>query len=377
MSHDPENQARQPAGDEPAPRWSEYELEVARGRDLLGLSNAHLDPDLRVLATLLNRIEAEDATESPAVVDVQQDSSPGKRRTPPRWPIVTAAAAVLAVVVVLAQGIWRAPSASATPAPLTYELAQPERLHEAPLATKQLDALAGLAANHGPPQPSSSAQTQYTESFGWYLSIDNEAWSAGILPMWSQLWIGPDGAALSKQTTSPLVRPDGSLDTEFERETPELMVDRFEPGSLSEPFVELPAEPDAVLATLRSTTCHNRGGIDSCLLDEVASLANQHVLSGTDLSRIWSALASEEGVRFLGSVTDRLGRDAVALTAPETRTPSDVHYVVLLVSPEDGGYLGVEKVSIENELLDLTEPAVTEFTTIVTSKLVQNLGDEA
>ena len=85
------------------------------------------------------------------------------------------------------------------------------------------------------------------------------------------------------------------------------------------------------------------------------------------MATIWRMLAEEEGIRSLGTVKDRTGRDAVALSfiwdgAPEYRA-------ILLADPKTGQVVGSERILIKpSSSSPVKPPAIEEFFAVVTSE---------
>ena len=85
------------------------------------------------------------------------------------------------------------------------------------------------------------------------------------------------------------------------------------------------------------------------------------------MATIWRMLAQEEGIRSLGTVKDRTGREAVALSfiwdgAPEYRA-------VFLADPSTGQFVGFERILIKpSSDSPVKPPAIQEFFAVVTSE---------
>jgi hypothetical protein len=104
-----------------------------------------------------------------------------------------------------------------------------------------------------------------------------------------------------------------------------------------------------------------------CLTSQIRDLSDTYVIPPRVMATIWRMLAEEEGIRSLGAVKDRTGRDAVALSfiwdgAPEYRQ-------VLLADPDSGQLVGSERILIKPSPSSPVEPpAIQEFAAIVTSE---------
>jgi hypothetical protein len=135
-------------------------------------------------------------------------------------------------------------------------------------------------------------------------------------------------------------------------------------------FGDMPTTVDGVRDTLLDNIeCSDRkpGQERSwCLTDQLVNLSQTYVIPPRVMAAIWRMLAEEEGLRSLGTVKDRSGRDAVALSfiwdgAPENRA-------VLLADPSTGQLIGFERILIKpSPSSPVKPPAIQEFFVIVTS----------
>ena len=163
----------------------------------------------------------------------------------------------------------------------------------------------------------------------------------------------PQGGRLDRGTTffDEENEPAGSRDAQF--------------------FVDMPNTVDGVRdALLDDIECldRRRGQERSwCLTDQLREPSQTYVIPPDVMASIWRMLAQEEGIRSLGTVKDRTGRDAVALSfiwdgAPEYRA-------ILLADPKTGQVVGSERILIKpSSSSPVKPPAIQEFFAVVTSE---------
>jgi hypothetical protein len=181
-------------------------------------------------------------------------------------------------------------------------------------------------------------------------------------------WVAPDGS-LRRSTRSgePLllngtfvVPPDGQAADGSRKND----IEQYGPGASGAPGVAglATAGPDALRATLLERAgCVVPGRpVGSCLLDGVARLHDDAVVGGQVDAAVWSLLAADPTIVTLGRVTDRAGRDAVALTtAVDVKPPVRT---ILLVDPTTAALVGVEQVLLtEDAGYGVAAPAVIGF----------------
>ena len=298
-----------------------------------------------------------------------------KRRLAPTLLAGTAAAVVASVLVALQP--WSAPVAQAsTPPILDYEFAEAARISDAP-GVDPADTLEQLAlAAERTRSGMSPTAMQHVVTEGWSIEKDFDPDpDSTIIATRTENWLRPDGSFRTRAHLSePLtadgrgVPRDGRLDrgTEFFDET-------NEPAGTFDAdfFADMPNTVDGVRdALLDDIECleRKRGQERSwCLTDQLRNLPRKYVIPPDVMAAIWRMLAEEEGIRSLGTVKDRTGREAVALSfiwdgAPEYRA-------VLLADPTTGQVTGSERILIKpSSSSPVKPPAIEQFLAIVTSE---------
>ncbi|MGO1318224.1 MAG: CU044_5270 family protein [Cellulomonadaceae bacterium] len=371
-----------PSGDEITAEERDAELAAARLRDTLGLPLDQLDPGERILARVLNRVEHGDAGDESRTL-APASAAPGasvnavrttRRR---RWPLVAAAAAAVTVVAVITQALGPATPALASPPHLAYSLAAPQDAAQAPSAR---DVLSEVAETAGETPPTGDGDVMFTSSYGWYEWRNEGTNTAVIAPISFGYWIAPDGSGLTEQRTGPLLRADGTIDPDPGREYEETSGDTFAPGEgASARYPDtLPLEPDelrdALLDPWGADLSPDPSLRAALLIDEIRSLSTTYVLDEDTAAALWHMLAQEEAVVTLGEARDRIGRTVVAVAAPPLDLGAGPSVTVLLIDPSTGRLVGDEIVTLSSEALDVTEPTVTGFTTIVEARFVTTIG---
>jgi hypothetical protein len=280
----------------------------------------------------------------------------------------------MAACVLVAIGIVvnpAAPAAVATmPPPLRYDLVADGDISSAvgDAAAPVLTRLATVAA--GRVEAPRSGDLQYVRSERWtFVSVQGgDESGAAVVPSAVLTWAASDGS-LRRSTRSgePLllngtfaVSPDGQSADGTRGDG----IEQFGPGSSGAPGVAALASigPDA----LRSTLLERAGCVTPnqptapCLLDAVARIHDDAVVAGKVDAAVWSVLAADPTIVTLGRVTDRAGRNAVALTtAVDVKAPVRT---ILLIDPGTAALVGVEQVLLSEDAgYGVAAPAVIGF----------------
>lgn len=275
------------------------------------------------------------------------------------------AAALVVTTLVLAPWAPTAPALADTPPILDYGLVGDTPFADAvggPAVTTLLS-LADAAASR--PTVGQTGAVSYIRSDNWYFSatIDASGSSAGVRPTTVEVWTAADGSSVRRSAEAPMLRLEGRLATDDSSGTPE--VERFPAGSEIRPtLAEMESAGEAGLRPLLLTTagCASANSSDAaCLLQTVALVHNQAVVSAAVDGWMWRMLAAEKGLVSLGDVVDRAGRPAVAITTSlEVDAPVRL---VLLADPLTGTLLGTEQVAVDpNAGYVVNVPAVVGFT---------------
>jgi hypothetical protein len=88
-------------------------------------------------------------------------------------------------------------------------------------------------------------------------------------------------------------------------------------------------------------------------------------------------LADTPGVTIAGEVTDRIGRRSLAVAVPGNPVEADETLRVLLIDVTTGRLSGREEVTLDSDLLGITEPTVTHFRYQVATDWVARSGGPA
>jgi len=283
-----------------------------------------------------------------------------------------AACLLVAIGIVVNPG---APAAVATvPPPLRYDLVADGDIATAvgAAAGPVLTGLATVAAERV--EATRTGAVQYVRSERWTLvSVQGgDESGAAVVPSAVLTWVSPDGTLRrSSQTGRPLLLngtftlpPDG----ESAGGDLGVGVELFGPGSSRAPEVAVLATvgSDALRAALleRAGCVSPRQLVSPCLLDGVARIHDDAVVDGQVDAVVWSMLAADPTIVTLGHVTDRAGRDDVALTtALDVKAPVRT---ILLVDPTTGALAGVEQVLLSADAgYGVAPPAVIGFVAFV------------
>lgn len=347
-------------------------LEHARTRDLLGLHNTHLPVEERVLARVLNRIDAGDAAE---VSDVEASrSAPSGRpfRGARSW--FALAASVAAVGVVTATVVLPASPAIASPPQLRYSVAAPEDVETAPPAQAVLTDLAATAARVDIP---GTGTVQYIALRAWNTSSNDDVGRATIRPIEQEAWMAADDSGVVIQRAGPELLPNGELDPDPVTTADDVVRDAFVPGDFPDVTASLPRDPDelreALVATMPESCLVARELEAACLVAEVGVYSTGYLIPSDLAAATWQMLAADPHVHTLGTAIDRAGREVTAVAAPPRTIGFGTSIDVLLIDPATGRLVGTEDVTLETTYLDIDGPTVTSFTTLLDARWVETV----
>jgi len=327
--------------------------------------------ELESAESLLARLKSIEESDLGTVVPI---GAPRRRLVPTL--LAGTAAAVVAGVLVAVQP-WSTPVAVAsTPPLLDYEFAEAARIADAPGVdpAEALEQLALAAERAGSGTSASAVMHVVTE--GW--SIDNDFDpdpDSTITSTRTENWLYPDGRFKTRAHLGEPLDADGRgvpLGGRLNRGTTLFDEENLPAGSRdAQFFADIPNTVDGVRgALLDNIDClDRRRGQERtwCLTDQITYLSQTHVIPPDVMATIWRMLAEEEGIRSLGTVKDRTGREAVALSfiwdgAPEYR-------LILLADPSNGQFVGFERILIKpSPSSPVKPPAIQEFIAIVTSE---------
>jgi hypothetical protein len=283
--------------------------------------------ELHRVAALRERITLEPAVPPPA--------------RPRRGPLPVAAAAVAVMLVAVA--VWGDVGGSGRPAiAATPPLLQPLGPPTGP-ARPVLEQAAVAALNLSPPGDGTHAHVRIAS---WYLSTEVSGGQARseIIPAVTERWTGPDGA-----TTVARSEGDGAT----------AEVERYAPGEYGTVVAaDLPAEP----AALRDALLGNEQVPDGPeLLDDAEGILRAGPLTPAQLSTLWGALALQPDLQVFGPVTDRAGRQGVAVGL-DTDYGGLPSRLLLLLDPATGRPLGNEEIlTTDPGLLNVAIPSVIGY----------------
>lgn len=288
---------------------------------------------------------------------------------------VSIAAATLIAVTVIQP--WSSPEAAAgTPTPLGYEFADAQDIAFAPGQDPHaplLD-LSGAAAENG--DIPKTGQVQHVVTDNWFAAFDDEADdpSAAVIPTVVETWLSDDGSHRAIERRGEALKADGrGLPNNGDWETFAPTSDDSQPaGSIDANLLSgLPkAGKDLDAALLRMNGCgESSPGPERarCLMNQMDEYTSTYVVPARVSSALWSMLSEQDGLRFLGTVRDRAGREGIgiSLTPPDRKN----YRFVFIASLETGKLLGIEEILIRSDpKLDLKAPAVTRFTAFLTSE---------
>lgn len=328
------------------------------------------DIELESADSLIARLKADEPT------SILKKSSSRSGRPLARTLFVGTAAAVVATIVIVIQPWHTEVARAGTPPILDFEFAEAHRIADAsgvdPGETLEKLARAADDSSKGPFE----VGVQHVVFEGWTIDTDFDADpNSTITPRMSENWLYPDGRFRMRSYRGEPLKSDGRgipLDGRVDRTTT-LSGDETEaPGSRdAEFFTKMPPSIEGVRdAFLDRIKCleRQRGQERTlCLFTQVRDLSKMYVIPPSVMARIWRVLAEEEGIRSLGTVKDRTGRDCFALSFIWAGATQDRH--VLLADADTGQIVGSETILIKpTTVVPVSPPAILDFATIVKSE---------
>jgi hypothetical protein len=277
-----------------------------------------------------------------------------------------AVAGGLAVINPLSRG--DAPAFAATPPLIEVEYDQ-----AAPSASEHLLSMAAKVSSvpdeHGGP-------VTFVRTRAWALdmaSSRDEAVTA-VVPYEQELWRGPDKSALVRRTWLPPQFANERARRDWERtvgQTPDGAeeVARYGPGE--RPTVT-PEPPSGDLAELTSQLYSHqpRANGAKSAIRAVADIYRDWVLPAPVRAQVLRFLAAEAELRYRGRVTDRAGREGVAVTV-DSNGETDM----LIIDPRTGAVLAYENIITSSGRLPVEVPAVFSYVLILDSHNVAAMPD--
>lgn len=349
--------------------------EVARIRALLNDAGVELatppdrlaPQDLALLQHLLS---------APASSDMRTVRAPrGPVRT---WAPRLAVAAVL-VGAVTTVGLWwpssTPPADASTPPVLVFSELQPVDVlaGETRPATETLEQVADAADAQ---DVAVGSGTQEVTSYAWFLNQTDEGTT--VVPTFVTTELRPDGSVTSHEARGaaltldgdvldPLAPPLGGTES-FSN----LLPATLDPARAS----SLPRDPEALTAAL----IDHYGGASmcevsdearaACLGNAVVDLTTTTVVPADLSAALWRALAAQPAMVDLGSTTDRVGRDGVAVAVPPVPGSAVQQTRVLVIDPDDGHLLEWDWVSDGVPGTAHTGPTLIAFQAYMSSRWV-------
>lgn len=343
----------------------DHELEqLRRNIEAAGLAalleSDHEEKDLESADDFVARMKANDAR--------QQHPAKVKRLRYTALAGSSIAAAIALLLIVIQP--WSQPVASAeTPPLLDYEFAAATEIAYASGEDPRTELLAlSSAAAKQLPEPA-GGQVQHVVTDNWFANLDDakEA-EIAVVPQFNETWLSPDGSLrLTERRGEPLaadgrgIPPAGSWD-----DTPATTDETYPAGSNDPDFVQdLPTDTDGIRnGLLDKVGCEDREpglGRSFCLFNQIIDLQRNYVIPPKTYSAMWEMLAGEEGIRLLGNVEDRAGREGIGISLISDLAPQ--YRNVLIISPTTGELLGSEEILIKTmPAIDIKAPAIMSFT---------------
>lgn len=219
-------------------------------------------------------------------------------------------------------------------------------------------------------QPLNDGRYRYHRTANWYLNTtvyDEHTATSVVVPAVTESWTAPDESGVVREARGEPVgaRPPGAdTDRRAVDELPDggAETTTFGPSELSgPPTSSLPRDLGALRRTLLAD---DNGGRPQHVVLFVAleELVGQQGLEPDLLATFYRMLAAEPELRSFGHVTDRVGRDGVAIGFDSDYGGLPARYL-LIVDPETGTPLGSEEIlTTDPGKLNVEVPAVVSYT---------------
>lgn len=134
----------------------------------------------------------------------------------------------------------------------------------------------------------------------------------------------------------------------------------FAPGEFDTPYPEaVPTEPTEIADYLATVAGSEQPLGAGETIQEVSSILSSNVLSRDQESALLSYVSGLPDLEVAGRVTDRLGRDGIAIRATD-RDPGHVEDL-LIISPRAGSITAAETIYIGNDRTDIASPSVIHY----------------
>ncbi|KRC64834.1 hypothetical protein ASE12_08660 [Aeromicrobium sp. Root236] len=352
------------------------DVELLRQTALDSGLDPRLDPD-----DLGVRLDSAD--ELLARITTRPDELAARRRRPVAALAATAVAATAALVLGVLQPWQSSPASAETPPVLDFEFANAQDIATVPGkdAAPSLRRLAIVAGRFS--EPAGQGKVQHVVTDNWFGSIDDDkgADSIALIPTLNETWLSPDGSFRLIERTGRPLSPDGRGVTAQASQHQPSKADETQPADSFDPLLlsSLPKDPARLRAeVLKVTTCGDESprGRAACLFSYAQEYNSTYVVPTRVTAALWSLLADEPSVRLLGEVRDRAGRPGVGVSViPADR---DHYRLVLIISPRTGQLLGTEEILIKRvPELDVSAPAITQFTAFLSAERVSRAGPAA
>lgn len=259
------------------------------------------------------------------------------------------------------------------------------RIGASPAAAETLEQLAGVA---GAQPASPGGRYLYTKARTLYSATESSADPfAVLLPSVRESWIAPDGSGRIRETPAKPVflserdrerwaQTGGWLDARAPTDQ------RSGPRDNLRAEGNLPTEPDELEATLRAKaerenpTPADGYTLTGELLEQIRSLLHSPAASSELRAALYRVMGQLDGVELVGSVTDPMGRQGVAISGPAFYGDGDTARRQLIFDPKTSAVLADQTILRKPvDWIHATPPLVIEEIVYVDSGWVNSLEE--
>jgi hypothetical protein len=221
--------------------------------------------------------------------------------------------------------------------------------------------------------PATAGPVDHLLTVGWDLDsqVSGHTVRSAVIASRHELWRAADDTALAIDENEPPEFPterdradwqdDGSPGADRSpRRTP------YPEGSFVASWTgRPPAEPGRLEPWLR-----RQDPTDAAIPSAIAELLRERVLTAPEHRALLAVLATQPGLRLLGTTTDRAGRAGLAFASTSSASGGDVSYRYV-ISPDTGAVLAHEKVLTGGaKALPVHRPAVISYVTYLKAEFV-------
>ena len=230
---------------------------------------------------------------------------------------------------------------------------------------------AAVARRQPPPPAPTRGHYVYSKSVEAFLVIDGDKGWAALGPKVREVWIGRHGGLLHETSAKPEFLSARDHERWVAAGRPRVNAPEATERLGPTPPVDLPGDPDALFAKLRSEAEGNANGVDAEMFTLVGDALRETDASPRLRASLYEVAARIPGVELLGPTTDRAGRRGVAVAYASSHNHERYE---LIFDPHTSALLEEQTVELAGNSFDYPAGTVTGYATYVSTGVVDRLG---